>query len=203
MKKVKYSKNLNMESKAEKKKLKKELLWGIFIAVIMISSTIGFIYSGGSSDYVYKEKFKFKATDSNTFIYSASAKQQFVFRYLPPQVEDLNLSTKIDTPMIYLSFNPNSSNLDMIELMRFELFEDFKKLGIHAVQGVLVNDSVYALPVITCKNASVSSPVIIFSSSNETKITEARGCVLFESKDGADIVRLKERLLYSTLGVME
>jgi hypothetical protein len=203
MKKVKYSKSLDMGSKAEKKKIRKELLWGIFIAVIMISSTIGFIYSGGSSDFTYKDKFKFKATDSNTFIYSDSAKQQFVFRYLPPQVEDLNLSTKIVPPMVYVSFNPNSSNLDVIELMRFELVDDFAKLNIYAVPGVSENGSIYDLPIINCINASIAAPVIFFSSSNETKIIEKNGCLVFEAKDRADIVRLKERLLYSALGVME
>jgi hypothetical protein len=203
MKKVKYSKNVDLEPKTKKKKVSKELLWGSFIAVIMISSTIGFIYSGGSSDYTYKEKFKFKATETNTFIYKDAVKQEFVFSYLPPQLEDLNLSTKIAPPMLYLSFDPNSSNLDVIELMRFELAEDFAKLNIYVVQGFSFNDSTYNLPIIDCRNATVMTPVIIFSSSNDTRITEEDGCLVFEAKDRPDIVRLKERLLYSALGVME
>lgn len=201
MKKVKYSKNINQRK--EKKKFKKEVIWTLFIAIVMISSIIGFIYSGGNeADYTYKDKFKFIRTDRNSFIYIDENDNQYTLRYLPYEVEQFNITTKIVPPMIYLSFDPNSSNIEVIELMRFELLEDLKKINIHVTEGITEESESYNMTIIDCTSATPFTPIIQLIGSNNTEITENNNCVTLESKDWIDAAKLKDRLLYAALGII-
>lgn len=204
MKKVKYSKE-QKERKTKKKFFKKELIWGIFIIAIMVSSIMGFIYSGGggSADYTYNEEFKFTKTEQNTFIYMNVEKQVFSFRYLPYEVDHLNISNKIVPPQIYMIFDPEADNIEAIELMRYELVEDLSKLDIFVSQGVTSENSIYSLPVMDCESANTIAPILYFKSSNETTITENDNCVMLQARSAVDFVMIKERVLYNALGIIE
>lgn len=203
MKKVKYSKEVNIAA-PKKKILSKEVIWSLLIAIIMVSSIIGFMYSGdGGADFTYKDEFKFIRTNNNLFIYKDPNDNQFTFRYLPYELEEFNITTSIKPPMVYVSFDPNSSNIEMIALMRFELLDDLGKLDIFTKQGITENSSLYDMDIINCDYATPNVPVIEFISSNKTSITEYNNCIILEGKDRADIVRLKERLLYKILGILE
>ncbi len=204
MKKVKYSKNPVTRSETRKKRIPKEVIWTLFIAIIMVSSIIGFLYSGGGgADYTYNDKFKFTRTDNNLFIYKNPDNNLFTFRYLPYELENLNISANIQPPMVYLTFDPEADDIETVELMRFELLEDFSKLNIFAKQGITKNSTSYTMEVVDCNMATQSIPVIKFTTSNETKIIENNNCINLQGESKIDIIRLKERILYKALDILE
>ena len=45
-------------------------------------------------------------------------------------------------------------------------------------------------------------PVIYFKQSNETKVIIDDDCIIAEARNNIDILRIKDRLLYSMLGVI-
>lgn len=84
------------------KKEKKNLIMGLFIILIMISSTLGFIYSG--EDVKKYNGYKFQKTDQGwaTFIKKSNSYQTFV--YLPNEVEDLE-DVELNSDFFYIVNN--------------------------------------------------------------------------------------------------
>jgi hypothetical protein len=170
----------------------------------MISSVIGFLYIGNSEEpgITYNDhKFTRK---SNLFSYKQDG-NEFLFRYLPNEVENLKNYTdlsKIKKPMIYFTFDPNSALIQSIDLIRFELSADLPKLNIYLSAGVINTSDSYALPVIDCKDASADAPVIKILKANETSITEKDSCFLFAARNEYDVARFKDLIDYILLGII-
>lgn len=205
MKKPKYTKDFGSTAKKEeKKRVSKEFVWTLFIALIMVSSIIGFMWVGEEEPvFTYKDKYKF-VRRNNAFVYKQDD-QEFVFRFLPYEVEELAKSvdsSRINKPMLYLTFNPDSELLQSIDLLRFELSNDLPKLNIYLSQGITNESDIYNLPVVDCENASSEVPVIKLAKANTTAIAEKDGCFLFVAKNDYDLAKLKDIMLYLLLGII-
>ena len=68
--------------------------------------------------------------------------------------------------------------------------------------GVLKSSLEYDLPILTCTNATLKTPVIIFNMSDNTSIVEIDNCIYLNAR-GREFLRLRDRLLYSYYGVIE
>ncbi len=193
-----------MRKKHEKKN--KMGLWvAIFIAFIMLSSTIGYVFKGGSKEK-YND-FSFSRTDDGTWYTKVNGKQ-LAFHYFPSDLEDINLSSEIvdkikNTNMIYFTYDPESRYREDIAMLSFELtnilWQDFK---IYATNGLTKNNTFNA-PVINCNNATITTPVIYFNESNQTEIHLNSDCIVLNGRTGIDFLILKERLLYALFNVIE
>ena len=58
-------------------------------------------------------------------------------------------------------------------------------------------------PVLSCDDATEFVPVVYFKSGNFTKISLENNCILAEAAAHADVIRLKDRLVYGILGIIQ
>jgi len=102
-----------------------------------------------------------------------------------------------------ITFNPKDyANLQVIDVARFDLS---RFLGRSVYNGVLNTSEEYDLPVITCANATLKTPVIIFNVSDRAtspSIIDVNNCIYLNAR-GGDFLRLRDRLLYSYYGVIQ
>lgn len=189
-----------MRKKHEKKN--KMGIWVIiFIVVIMLTSTIGYVFKGGSKEK-YND-FSFSRTDDGRWYTEINGKQ-LAFDYFPSELENINLSAEIidkikSTRMIYFTHDPENRYREDIALLK-EIFWPY--FQIYADNGLTVENT-FNLLVIDCDNATISLPVVYFKESNQTGFYLDNNCIICELRSGEDFTALKERLLYSLFGVME
>ena len=197
----KYRKFRPVEEQPKKKS--KKTLYTVIIAGIMILSVIGFTATQSSSQTVKYGSYTFKLEGQK---WTAKINnQKFSFYYLPSELSYIN-STNIYNlgyiKSVYLTFNPNQKYLQVIDLIRFELAENMFNLEIYPVQAVILNNSLYNLPIITCLNATQFVPVIEFRESEYTEIINQNNCIILNSASESDFIKLKDLLLYKILGVI-
>lgn len=206
MKKRKYTKDWNVSGgiKEEKKKnVSSGLIWTIFIAGIMVSSIAGYMWFGSNeTEFDYKGH-KIARTDSG-FAYEKDG-NKFMFEFFPSELEEIKGNTSLsllNRPMFYLTFEPESDIVESMDVLRFDFSNDLPKLNVYFQQGVLKSSSIYNFTVIDCINATSNVPVVKFIESNETKVNIKDNCLIFEAKNNYDVIKLKDLMMYSLLGVM-
>lgn len=67
--------------------------------------------------------------------------------------------------------------------------------------GFTTNNT-FDMPIITCEDATPVVPIIYFKQSNQTKVSLEENCIIVEARNNIDILRIKDRLLYSMLGII-
>lgn len=190
-----------MRQKKEKKTT--QVILVIFIAGIMITSVIGFLWSG--SGKIKYGKFSFEQS-GNGFAATIDG-QQVLFNYLPQEVEDITIGQEIiarlaNTPQIDATSDFNDTNKEAIALAQYDLNQALDPLlDVYLRQGFTANNT-YRLPVISC-DVSTTVPIIYFKTSDQTKISYGDSCILIEAEHAVDFIRIKDRLLYSLLGVIK
>ncbi len=187
--------------KKHKEKDKKGIALVLFIAFIMLTSTIGYVFKGDSKEK-YND-FSFSIGDDQRWHTKING-MQISFKYFPADLEKINLSTEIvnkikNTNMIYFTHNPENYYSGDIALLKETFWPYFK---IYAEIG-LTEKNDFGLPLIDCNNATFAAPVIYISESNQTDFYIDNDCIVFEINSGEDFIAIKERLLYSLFGVME
>lgn len=185
----------------------KKSKWGailvFFIAFIMISSIIGFLYGGETDTFKYKD-IKFTRTQNQWF--TTVNNQKLTFDYFPTEVEQIELNQDITTtllnkPEIDTTSKINDTFSEEIALAQYNMALTLNNLNVYLRRGFTTNNT-FNLPIITCKGATFAVPIIYFKQSNETKITIEDNCIVAEARNNIDILRIKDRLLYSMLGIM-
>ena len=177
-----------------------------FIAFIMVSSVIGFIWGRDTEQQQKYKEFKFGRTADkwHTLI---NGKRIF-FSYFPSEVEGINISSDVIDKLsnkfeIDTTSDINDSYAKGIALSQYELGDalDFN-LGVYLRIGLTANTS-YNLPIITCLTATDKIPVIYFKGSNETIVHLEEDCIVVETDSNENFVRIKDRILYALAGVID
>jgi hypothetical protein len=188
------------------KESKKQTIIVIFIAFIMVTSIIGFIFvsspSGGKLKF---NKFTFVKKGN---LWSTSVnKKEALFNYYPAEVVDINLDPLIkekvmNTLEVDSTYSFNNTFVGSVELALFQLETDLNfHFGKFLRKGLIINNS-FNLPIITCNDSTEIIPVLYFKESNETKIYLEENCIIAEAKNGIDFLRIKDRLMYGLLGII-
>lgn len=170
----------------------------------MVLSIIGFMWGKSTTKLRYKD-LSFTRTDTG-WITNINDKQM-EFDNHPLDVEHLNISldTKniiLATKMVYITYDPEGKYLESIARAQYDLNNKlWSTLRIYSENALTINTT-YALPVISCDNATFAVPVIYLTTGNETKIYNEDGCIIIEASSGFAFSSLKDRLLYSLLGVI-
>lgn len=191
------------EMRRQKSKKTSQIILVVLIAFIMITSVIGFIWSGAQKIRYNKFSFEQKETGFATTI---NDKEVF-FSYLPQDVENIKIDAEIiarlaKTPQIDTTSDFNDTNNDAIALVQYNLNQVLDPFfTIYLRQGFNTNNT-YNRPVITCENAK-KVPVLYFKTSDKNNISYTDSCILIESQEAVDFIKIKDRLLYSLLGVIK
>jgi len=187
----------------ERKLEKRKQIWMAAILVfLMVASGFGVIIGSRASEMRYGD-YKFQTVD-NRYVTNING-QEIPFYFLPSQIENLNLSSAVTNKLreaffMMISFNPeDTANLQVIEVARFDLSIHLGKM---VYNGVLKEAIDYELPIITCENATLQTPVIVFNVSDKTSIDDVDNCIYLNAR-GTDFLALRDRLLYSYYGVIE
>jgi hypothetical protein len=181
----------------------KQVVMGIVIALIMILSTFGIIIGNQTSSLSYNG-YKFKL-NGNQYVTKINGKEM-IFYSLPSQSDFINVSSVIpnkikEAYIVMLTFNPaDKVNIQIIELVRFDLSQSLNKV---ILDGVLNASTDYpSLPLITCANATLKTPVIIMNMSDTPGIVDIDNCIYLNAR-GTEFLRMRDRLLYSYYGVIK
>ncbi|MBW2990386.1 hypothetical protein KY348_01635 [Candidatus Woesearchaeota archaeon] len=190
------------ERKVEKRK---QILMASILVFLMVASGFGVIVGSRTSEMKYG-KYKFQIIN-NKYVTEING-NDMPFYFLPSQVDYINLSSTITNKLkeaflIMLTFNPDDkNNIQFIEVTRFDLSTYFGKV---VYNGVFFESDEYELPVLTCANATIKTPVIIFNTTeiiNTPSIVEENNCIYLNAR-GTDFLRLRDRMLYSYHGVIQ
>ncbi|MEA2037983.1 MAG: hypothetical protein U9O94_10840 [Nanoarchaeota archaeon] len=189
------------------RKKEKQSKWGIFlvafIALVMISSVIGFLYGGETNQFKYGDIKFIRTVDG----WQTSVNNKRVtFDYFPGDLEYIEMDPAItmllaNKPEVDLTSNTEDLFLEDIALAQYNMNLVLNNLNVYVRMGFDTNNS-FDLPIITCEDSSMAVPVIYFKRSNQTNITLEDSCVIVEASNSNDVLRIKDRLLYSMIGII-
>ncbi len=183
---------------------KSKILISIFIAFIMITSVIGFMFGQYATEQYKFRNYKFTRTDQGLSL--VVNKQDVYFDYFPTEANITDFDTAIDskiksTKMFYLTYNYTSPYSEVLGKSAYDIILTLSKFGVY-VQPAFTNQTSFNVPVITCANATAFVPVIYFKESNQTRAYIDSECIVLESESETDFVRLKDRVLFGFFGIL-
>jgi hypothetical protein len=197
------------ERKTEKSK---QILIGVALALLMIMSGFGVFLGTQSNEMKYgKYRFEYSTNYPNErIVLKLDKKTELPFYYLPQETEFINLSSAVTNKVkeaffIMTSFDPEARSLQEIALVNYYFntyLKDQSGYNKIIMPGLLKESPDYALPVITCANATLQTPVIIFNNSDTTSIVDEDNCIYFNAR-GIEFLRLRDRLVYSYYSVIQ
>ena len=194
-----------MRKSGKNKFFSKRNIVAVFIVLIMV-----FSFGGLVIDQIAKEKHEYEGfrflLQNNKWFLEIDA-NEFEFDSFPTEVEhisaDPGVSDKLSNVLeIDITSDLNDTRSEAISLMQYSMSNELNKKRIYIRKGA-ISETDFNIPVITCKDATSSVPVIYVKSSNETRILLEGDCVIAESKNSVDFIKIKDRLLYAILGVMD
>lgn len=191
-----------MKKKDEKQRTK--IIMSIFIAFIMITSVIGFMFGQYATQKFKFGKYTFTRTDQGFSL--IINKQDVYFDYFPTEANLTNFSQGIDervkaSKMLYLTYDFNTTHAPALGKAAYDLTLSLNKFGIF-VQPAFTNQTSFNVPVITCANSSMFVPVLYFKEANQTRAYIEANCIILEGDSDINFVRLKDRLLYGFFGIL-
>ena len=192
-----------MKERKEKRK------WGLifFIVLIMIGTSFSFVFFGfspGSENARYNGiKFDRLSDRWEAKINGKTA----AFSFLPNEVENINVSEDVANMLqgkfeIDVTSDLNDSNNESIALAQHQMGLTFLAYSIYVRKGFTSNNT-FNFPIINCSDATPKVPVVYFKHGNVTRIHSQNSCIIAESPSSVDFIKVKDRLLYSTLGVLK
>lgn len=178
-----------------------------FMAFIMIGSVFGVIFFGYNQQ---ENKVKYNKVEfiQKEDLWSARINsKEAVFNYLPTDVEDIEIEDDVSNRLASLvEIDPtseiNNSFKEYIALAQHQMILTLNNFNIYVRSGFTAENE-FNMPIITCKDSTSEVPVVYFIESNQTKIYLENNCIIAEGNDGFDFLRIKDRLLYSLLGILE
>ena len=178
-----------------------------FIGFIMISSVFGVIFFGFSSGGASTKYNEFKFFNRGDFWSTNIDGREAMFTYFPSEIEpiqaDANAISRLrNSPQIDITSDFNDTFAEGIALAQYQMGITLSNFNVFARSG-FTNQTKYNAPVITCNSSTQFVPVIYFKNSNATKISFENNCIIAESATNADVIRLKDRLVYGILGIIQ
>ena len=192
-----------MKEKKEKKK------WGLifFIVLIMIGTSVSFVFLGFSPA---AESVKYNGitfvNNNNLWIAKINGREA-AFSFLPSDVENVFafddfaklLQGKFE---IDVTYDINSTYNQSIALGQYQMGLTLAAYNIYLRNGFTTSNT-FNMPVIKCDDATFNVPVVYFRYGNATSIHVEDNCVIAEASSNADFIKAKDRILYGILGVIK
>lgn len=197
-----------MARNRRKEGINKGAIWmGVFVIVIMIASSLAFVFNEqqsttGSLKY---NGYNIGVNAQNTRYILEYEKSVYTFFYHPTElayyeVDQATVPLIKGAEAVYVSVDPEVDvlSLQYQDLLRYDLGQVINK---PVIGGVQTSSEAYAFPVITCANATVQAPVLLFNASGTADIVVEGSCIIMNAQ-GNEVLRMKDLLTYYLLGVM-
>jgi hypothetical protein len=194
------------------KRKKTNLIASLLLAFLMITSIAGYMSNRNPVNVLRYNNFVFRQEQDaygNLKWYSKIDGKQFVFDYNPKVLENINVSPVIrdrilSSKYVIVTFETSDRfTMNYFDRARYDLGSALYNKGINAASGIANISDDYNLPIITCANSTQQIPVIYMFKGNKTEIRMEDNCIILECSENYEILALKDRLLYSVLGVMK
>jgi len=181
-----------------------------FMAILMVGSLFGIVFlgfrsggSGGAASITYND---FKFINRGNFWSTSADGVHTLFTYLPTELElilvdDIAINRLKNLVELDITSDFNDTYAEGIALAQYQMGISLSNFNIFLVQGFTRDNNVNQ-PIITCDTATPHIPVIYFKKGNVTKISLENNCILAEASTHADIIRIKDRLVYGMLGII-
>lgn len=200
-------------NKREKKEKRNRIIIGVVMSVLMLSSLLGFLGNNNSDTDTNKftlelsnEKYQFiRKQDSvgNLYYEVSSDNVNFNVFYIPDQITLEINQTIIDqiknTYFFYMTFDPDEEDLTYVDYLRFDLRNNIPQTK-YIQDAILKESDVYNLPIITCVNATLQTPVIVLKQSNSTNINSKDNCINLEFEQ-YQLLQIRDLLVYLMHGI--
>ncbi|MBI2208404.1 hypothetical protein HYU50_02815 [Candidatus Woesearchaeota archaeon] len=178
-----------------------------FIGFIMISSVFGVIFFGFGSSRASAAYNGFKFFNRGDFWSTNIDGREAMFTYFPSEIEaipadDNAISRLKNKPQIDITSDINDTFAEGIALAQYQMGITLSNFNVFIRSG-FTNQTKYNAPVITCSNSTNFVPVVYFTKGNATKIYMQGNCIIAEAASNADVIRLKDRLVYGILGIIK
>jgi len=190
----------------KKESKKKQVLLSVVIAVIMVSSILGYMFGREEPNTVEYNKLKFY---QKNFLWATKINGvEVVFHNFPSAVEYINISDEIfsritSTLEVDSTYDQNSSFVEDIALAQHSLEQIFSNFFNIYLRKGLTTKSNYNIPIITCADATPVIPVLYFKTGNTTVVYMENNCIIAEARNGNEFLNIKDRLMYGLLGIIE
>lgn len=179
----------------------------LFIALIMISSVFGVIFFGFSPAETKLKYNDLTFTQKNNYWTVNINKKLAFFNYFPTEVENIKINSEIinnikNTLEVDFTSDFNSTSNEDIAFAQYQLANMLNThFNIYLREG-FTSENEHNFPVILCKDATKTVPIFYFKESNQTNIYVEEDCVIMEFKDGKDVIKIKDRILYGLFNII-
>jgi len=187
---------------------KKKKVLGLVMTVVMFGSVFTFIFfgfqSGGRASGVIDYN-GFELVNRGSYWSTTIDGREALFTYIPSDLGFIFINNDVISKLrnkiqIDTSSEFNDTFSEPIALAQFQMGVTLNNFNIFLRNGFTFERQNF--PVITCDDASDFVPVIYFKSANATKIYLDNNCIRVEAVSRADIVRIKDKLVYGILGII-
>lgn len=194
-----------MREKKEKKR------WGliIFIVIIMLGTSVSFVFFGFSpqNEVAKYNGIKFVKNSAQNIWTAKINGKDAAFSFLPSEVEGVfafdDIAKRLQNKLeIDVTYDINSTYKEAIALAHHQMGLTLEQYNIYVRKGFTTNNS-FNTPIIACNNSTINVPVVYFKYGNATSIHLEGNCIIAEASTNADFIKVKDRLLYGILGVMK
>ena len=182
-----------------KKKKRNQIILGVSLALIMVLSTVGFALQGGLGNSGTSDQISGNEAEYNGFKFVNQnglwVLGNFVFKYLPQQVEDIDSSSGIKLAANYQGKPAYVYSED--EGAEIEVGVNLGQLA-QRVQRACPENVICKeenLPVKTCNDN-----FIIIKEANTSRITQENNCVFIEGQK-EQLTALADQFLFKILGI--
>jgi len=187
------------------RKEKKQWWLILFIILIMVGTSVSFVFFGFGQNEVEKYNGIKFARVQDRWEAKISGKNA-AFSFLPSEVENIPFADSAGRlkgkPEIDVTYDLNSTYKEAIALAQHQMGLTLAQYNIFARKGFTANNT-FSLPVITCNVSTQNVPVIYFKYGNITGIHAENSCIIAEANSNAGFIKAKDRLLYGILGVVK
>ncbi len=201
-------KNVQKRNREAEKKKRMQVGISIFFVFLMVFSVMGIYVSqqqNSSLDEFNYNEYSFEVIEETPGQYALSTLingQEKIFYALPQDTLTISTTGNVtevigSTGYVALAHNISPELIPLVDLMRF----DFDRYA----QTLTVDVPLYSNTTpegVSCLNATPEVPVITLVESDETQIVVEGYCVQIESQP-TDLYLIRDRLLYSLLGVIQ
>jgi hypothetical protein len=188
--------------------LSKKTWMSLFIAAIMILSVLGFAltFTEDNTQQLSYNDTKFTRTQTGWQAKINGVKADF--STFPSELEDIpfdeGAGVALDgAKVLWFTYNPKDTYAQEIADTLYYMEDSLGKVADIYVQRGLTNNSGYVLPEATCANATITIPVFLLQSGNETSIKHNNGCIIATASSAREIYRIGDRMLYQEYKVMK
>jgi len=187
---------------------KRKKILGVILGITMFGSIFTFIFfgfntGGRASGVVDYNGFEFinRGTHWSTIVDGREA----LFTYLPDDLGFIFVNPDVINSLknkiqIDITSDFNDTSAETIAVAQYQASITLNNFNVFARNGFTSKQQNF--PVITCNDSSNFVPVIFFKSSNGTRVYLDNDCVIAEASNPADVIRIKDRLVYGILGII-